>query len=125
MSVVILVEDDEAVREVLVEALGDAGVRVLDADCPNKALLLVSSTPECMAVVTDIDLRARIDGFAVAERALEMNSDLAIIYISGQREHWLRRTMKSWERSITKPFVPDELVEVLRELESPAERPLA
>jgi CheY-like chemotaxis protein len=122
MSVVILVEDDSAVREILVHTLGHAGVRVLDADCPNKALLLVSSTPECMAVVTDINLHARMDGFDVAERALEMNSDLAIVYISGHYEHWLRRTMKSWERSLTKPFEPSELVEVLRELENSTDR---
>jgi CheY-like chemotaxis protein len=49
MSGVILVGDDKAVRKILVHTLEHAGTSVLDADCLNKALLLVSSTPECMA----------------------------------------------------------------------------
>jgi CheY-like chemotaxis protein len=49
MSGVILVGDDKAVRKILVHTLEHAGASVVDADCLNKALRLVSSTPGCMA----------------------------------------------------------------------------
>jgi CheY-like chemotaxis protein len=49
MTGVIVVGDGKAVRKILVHTLEHAGASVLDADYPNKALLLVSSTPECMA----------------------------------------------------------------------------
>ncbi|WP_424140591.1 response regulator [Roseomonas chloroacetimidivorans] len=119
MSVILLVKGDKALREILAKTLKNARIRVLKAEDLPAALALLSSTPDCTALIGDVDFSDPVNGLGAAERVREMDLDLAFVTISGTSEHWLKRRGTSWERSVTKTFEPGELVEALRELGSP------
>jgi DNA-binding NtrC family response regulator len=123
MSVVVLIADDLPVTGRLVTTLGAAGIEVLKADCSRSAVALANSTPACTAIVSDKVLSASTSGGHTAGQALQAAADLPFILISGNDEHWHRREMAGWKRSISKRFDLEQLVQALRELAGPGEQP--
>ncbi len=53
---VLVVEDDELVRELAVEFLSDAGFQVLEAGNGEEALSLLESNPNIRVLFTDINM---------------------------------------------------------------------
>ena len=64
MMKIILVDDDELVRSVLVEILRDAGHEVVETANPHEALGLPGAIGPPGLVITDIDLQSTLNGFA-------------------------------------------------------------
>jgi CheY-like chemotaxis protein len=81
---VLVVEDDELVREVAVEGLTEAGFEVVEAASAEEAL---ARCEEHVADVlfTDIRLPGSLDGWDVAEQCRETNPGLPVIYATGSR----------------------------------------
>src|SRR5215210_5518128 len=79
---VLVVEDDELVREVAVEGLTEAGFEVVEAASAEEAL---ARCEEHVADVlfTDIRLPGSLDGWDVAEQCRETNPGLPVIYATG------------------------------------------
>jgi CheY-like chemotaxis protein len=79
---VLVVEDDELVREVAVEGLMEAGFEVVEAASAEEAL---ARCEEHVADVlfTDIRLPGSLDGWDVAEQCRETNPGLPVIYATG------------------------------------------
>jgi hypothetical protein len=69
-TVILVVEDEALVRMVVSDTLADAGYRVIDAVNADDALLLLGLRADVEAVVTDVQMPSKLDGFAriVAER---------------------------------------------------------
>jgi CheY-like chemotaxis protein len=63
---VLLIEDDDIIRMVLVDAMTDAGFEVIEAVDAETALALAEATPCPDLIVSDINLGAGMDGFALA-----------------------------------------------------------
>src|SRR5688500_2705829 len=106
---VLLVEDELLVRELVEEALVDAGAEVLTADCGSAAQLLLeqrSFRPDVL--VTDINLGPGCDGFEVSRLALRMLPSLKVVYITGHAAH-LGRAGVEGSLLIPKPFDPDQM----------------
>jgi CheY-like chemotaxis protein len=85
--VVVLVAEDEAlVQEVVIAALEDAGFSAIVASSGDQALsILTKDASTIRALVTDIDLRSQITGWDVARHARELNPDLPVVYMTGDR----------------------------------------
>ncbi|MCK1337418.1 response regulator [Bradyrhizobium sp. 38] len=113
-STILLVEDEDLLREMLEETLVEAGYGVLSAASGEAAAGLLSGTSLPRALVTDINLgRARMDGWALARLVREHDPSCGILYVSGDSAH--RWASNGMPRSVIlpKPFAPAQLVEAL------------
>jgi CheY-like chemotaxis protein len=79
---ILVVEDDLIVGALAAEALEDAGFAVLTAASAEEAEVILGQ--EAVDVLfTDIDLGGR-DGFDLADRALEVQPWLSVVFASGR-----------------------------------------
>jgi DNA-binding response OmpR family regulator len=114
---VLYVEDEPLLRELAAIILEDAGFEVVMAENGRAAFeaLDEDGSPFC-AMVTDINLGAGPDGWAVAKRGRELNPALPVIYLTGASGHQWRAQGVPKSRLITKPFKPGEILQALRAL---------
>ncbi len=81
---VLLVEDEQDVREMTAEQLRDLGYRVLEAEDGAAALrLLEAGTPHVDLLVSDVGLPGGMNGRQLVEAARERYPDLLVIIITG------------------------------------------
>lgn len=79
------VEDEVLIQQLVEHELRDAGFGVVLASAAGEALeILDSGQYELQGLITDINLGAGADGWAVARRARELISGLPVIYVSGK-----------------------------------------
>jgi DNA-binding response OmpR family regulator len=114
---ILVVEDDQAIQDIVEDALSQGGFEVaIAASWEEAATLLIGNKGQYQALVTDIGLRGRLDGWEIARRAREINPDFPVVYMSGQHaEEW---TSKGVPNSImlAKPFAPAQLVTAVSQL---------
>lgn len=80
--VVLVVDDDEDVREVAADMLQDLGYVVVQACCGEEALELLEARPDLDVMVTDIRMPG-MSGLELAEQAAARRADMKIILVSG------------------------------------------
>ena len=115
----LLVDDEQALREVIAERLGDAGYRVEQAGTGEEALERLNEFAFDI-LITDLRLPG-VDGRQVLDEALARYPDITAIVITGfggVREA-VEVTRLGAEGFITKPFQFDEL---MHELSTAAEK---
>jgi CheY-like chemotaxis protein len=110
---ILVVEDDELIREFVVEALREQGFEVVEAENGEQALAWCGGH-EPDFLVTDIRLPGRIDGWEIAERCREHDTDLPVIYATGYSPVAARPVPGS--RCLQKPYHPDAIVSAVREM---------
>ena len=113
---VLVLEDDELVLDVTVQALEDAGYTVQMAESAAGALQYLEGPGLCQILLTDINLGEPLNGFAVVERVRVARPDIKVIYYSGLPSNWHNRPLGEHERRLNKPFSFAELLEAMREL---------
>ena len=102
---ILMVEDSEIVRGVLVRVIGDGGYDVVAAEDPAKALELLASEAPFDLLLTDIVLPG-MNGVELAEVIKGLQPSIRILFMSGYpREHRVDPT-----RLLAKPFSNDELL---------------
>jgi two-component system, cell cycle sensor histidine kinase and response regulator CckA len=79
---VLVVDDDEDVRELAVASLEDQGYRVLAAAGGAEALRLLAAERHVDVLFTDI-MMPGLDGFSLAKAALAEHPGLRVVYASG------------------------------------------
>jgi DNA-binding response OmpR family regulator len=115
---VLIVEDDHLIQSLVEEALTDGGFETVIAQSGEFAVeLFDSSERKFRVLITDIDLgRDKLSGWEVARHAREINSDLAVIYMSGDSgEHWASKGVPH-SIMLAKPFAPAQLVTAVSQL---------
>jgi CheY-like chemotaxis protein len=121
MTTVLVVDDDEDIRDVLRLNLEPAGYRVLAAADGAEALEMVErSRPD--AIVLDV-VMPRVDGWEVLRRLKARASELEAVPVVmltalGDREDRLRGGIEGAIRYMTKPFDPAALVALISEMAS-------
>jgi hypothetical protein len=115
---VLLVEDEELVRMMLVEVLKAAGYTVLDARHGDDALTLADRFQEPIdLLVTDMTMPG-FSGSELARRMREKRPSLRVLYISGYTE----QEAAQWARGnqpihyLQKPFHPDAFLTKARQI---------
>jgi signal transduction histidine kinase len=110
---ILIVDDDDSVRAVLVDNLKARGYRVLATDRGSEALALLESAP-CAAAVFDF-LMPEMNGAELARKARAMVPDLPIVFISGYSDTLALDTIDG-AVVLRKPFDLERLDEVLKDL---------
>src|SRR5215813_5796130 len=80
---VLVVEDDDDVREFAVRVLRDNGFRVLEAVNAGVALILLEQEIPIEVLFTDIVMPGEPDGIGLADRAKALRPDLRVLYTTG------------------------------------------
>ncbi|MBP0495216.1 response regulator [Pararoseomonas indoligenes] len=115
MCDVLVLEDDDLVLDVMVQALEDAGYAVRMAEHGDEALEYLASGP-CRLMLSDINLGEPMNGFDVVERARAARPDLKVIYLSGMPSNWAGRAFDERTRRLNKPFRFEELLRAIQEM---------
>ena len=117
MKRVLLVEDEDSIREMVALNLKMDGWEVLEAPSAERALELMHQSQPCDAALLDIMLPG-MDGLSLCETIRRDNSAIGIIMVSakGQEEDKIRGLSIGADDYITKPFSVSELVARLEAL---------
>ncbi|MBA3049886.1 response regulator [Brevundimonas sp. BR2-1] len=116
------VEDEVLIQQLVECELRDAGFGlVLAADAEEALEILDSGRYQIQGLITDVNLGAGADGWAVARHARELISGLPVIYVSGKDGHEWTSSGVPNSVMITKPFVPTQIVVAISSLLNAAE----
>ena len=117
LPIVLIIEDDESIQSIVEDALKEGGFETAIAPSGEEAVtLLQSGLVTYRALVTDIGLKGRIDGWEVAKKAREKEPTLPVIYMSGAHaQDWASRGVPN-SIMLTKPFAPAQLVTAVSQL---------
>jgi CheY-like chemotaxis protein len=115
---ILVVEDDEIIRETVQIALTDGGYDVVLASTGDEAMAKLDGTgTDLRALVTDVDLPpGHLTGWDVARHAREITPELPVLYMTGASGgEW---ASKGVPRSVllAKPFAPAQLVTAVSQL---------
>ncbi|MBL8629818.1 MAG: response regulator, partial [Rhodospirillaceae bacterium] len=88
-EVVLVVEDDDMVRETAVELLQILGYQTLVARSGVEALPILESQQHIDVLFTDIVMPGGIDGAVLAKKAIQMRPGLPVVFASGYTDNAL------------------------------------
>jgi CheY-like chemotaxis protein len=113
---VILVVEDEALTIMdLSDVLDAAGYEALQSASAERALGLLTGRSDIVALITDVELSGKTDGFDLARSAAQMRPDLPIVVVSGRSKPDPDR-MPAHARFVARPCGGEDILEVLRTL---------
>ncbi len=113
---VLVVEDDAAIRDIVVTILSMAGHRVLEAGDGEQAFDVAAAAEGPLdLLVTDIQLPGPLDGLTLSRVLVERYPELAVVYMSGDltADSKLPEGGVANARLLAKPFRRDGLMEVV------------
>ena len=115
--VILVVEDDQEIQIIVEDALTEGGFAPAIAPSGEEAVtLLRGNRGTYRALVADVKLRGRMDGWEVAKHAREIDPNFPIIYMTGAgADQWPSHGVPK-SLLLTKPFAPAQLVTAVSQL---------
>jgi signal transduction histidine kinase len=114
-ELILVVDDEQAVRGLAADALEELGYRAMQAKDGLDALRLLDQHPEVVLLLTDI-VMPDLNGRMLAERATQDRPDLRVLYMTGFANDALRPEGPSGavQHIMGKPFTIEELADKIR-----------
>ncbi|MDO4730697.1 MAG: response regulator transcription factor [Clostridia bacterium] len=111
MKKILIVEDEDSIREFIVINLERAGYKVVEADSGEQGLKKYEETKDFDLAILDVTLPG-INGFTVCKKLRAQNGLMGIIMLSARSQEMdkVNGLMLGADDYITKPFSPSELV---------------
>jgi two-component system, cell cycle sensor histidine kinase and response regulator CckA len=114
---ILLVDDEDAIRDLAALVLEAEGFRVLKAEHSDEALILLDGFKEPVhLLLTDVKMDPFLSGCELAKCIRLMRPEIAVMYISGYSGNPMVRQEVEEARAafLAKPFTPKDLVEKVR-----------
>ena len=105
---ILLVDDDDDVRETSADMLGELGYEVVQASNGDEALAILDQRPDLEVMVTDIRMPG-MSGLELSDLARRRRTDLKVILISG---YFVPQPIV--RRFLQKPFRTHELDQAIQ-----------
>ncbi len=120
-AAILVVDDDSSIRRFTCLLLKRATeAEVLEADSPRESLRIArASEKPIRLLISDIDLRAEIDGVALAGEIVAMSPETRVVLISGD-DSPRNRLRPEW-LFVRKPFGVSELIDAVDSLFLPGD----
>jgi len=114
-ELILVVDDEPAVRQFSVDALSEMGYPVLAAEGADTALALLDAHPAISLLFTDV-VMPQVNGRELADEALRRRPDLRVLFATGYSRNALERdgVLDPSVQVIGKPFTLDELAARIR-----------
>ena len=114
----LVIDDDEAVRELNEEVLRRSGMTVLSASDGHEGVKLFASHAESIGVVLLDRSMPALSGVDTFDAIRALRPDVKIILVSGHSEERVTQELASRGLSgfLEKPFAPEELLACVREV---------
>ena len=111
---ILIVDDEQSIREILMEALADVGYQTLDSANGEEALVVIERNPVDV-VLTDIEMPA-MNGFQLLEQVRERHPDIDVVMATGvlDAQVAVNAIRQGAADYVTKPFNFDEVDIVLQ-----------
>jgi CheY-like chemotaxis protein len=115
---VLLVEDDQLVRQMIAEALSDEGFEVIEASSGDEGAELLIDPDDIDIIFTDVRMPGLLDGIDLALRARELHPRIAVIVVSGYAPHLVERLDEMDPRPLFlgKPYRSSEIIQAIRQM---------
>jgi PAS domain S-box-containing protein len=116
-EIVLVVEDEPAVRQFSADALVELGYQVLEADGAQAALRLLAAHPDIALLFTDI-VMPDVNGRKLADEARRLRPNLKVLFTTGYTRNAVvhNGVLDPGVELISKPFTIDELAARVREI---------
>jgi PAS domain S-box-containing protein len=116
-ELVLVVEDEPAVRRFTVDAMGELGYRVIEADGAQAALQLVDAHPNIALLFTDI-VMPDVNGRKLADEARRRRPGLKVLFTTGYTRNAVvhNGVLDPGVQMIGKPFTIEQLAAKVREV---------
>ena len=108
---ILLVEDQQEVRQLAAQILQTAGYQIIESHHPSDALQLVQTQNEPIhLLITDIVMPG-MNGKELADQVIALRPEIKVLYISGYTENIivLQGVLKPNVNYLSKPFSPAQL----------------
>ena len=115
MPTVLVVEDDELIREVVKDELEDAGYKVILAQHADAAIEILEARRDIHLVFTDIDMPGSMNGLKLASSVRDRWPPIHIIITTGKARP---PTIPANALFISKPYVGRNVVAAMRTFEN-------
>jgi CheY-like chemotaxis protein len=115
---VLVIDDEEPIRVLIAEVLGEAGYSVLEAGDGPAGLEILRSSARVDLLITDVGLPGGFNGRQVADAARISRPELQVLFITGYAENAAvgAGQLDPGMQVITKPFAMAELSERVRDI---------
>ena len=115
---ILLLDDEQAIRELASEVLGEHGYRILLANDGPSALKILESNARVDLLITDVGLPGGLNGRQVADAARVNRADLKVLFITGYAENAAvgDGSLLPGMEILTKPFVMSTLAAKARHM---------
>jgi signal transduction histidine kinase/CheY-like chemotaxis protein len=116
-QVILVVEDDDIIRRLIVDALEDVGFKTLQANDGPSGLDILKSNEAINLLLTDIGLPG-LNGKQIADAALVDRAELKVLFMTGYAEAAVASSgfLREGMALITKPFEMESLIAKVNEL---------
>lgn len=112
----LLVEDDELVRDTVSLMLQEEGFAVVEAASAVEAIQLIRDGLDVPIIVTDVDLGVGPSGTELADTIHQLRPDLGVIFITGRTGSLSQRPHDKREAVLPKPFESEALSRLIQRL---------
>jgi len=113
---ILVVEDEDAIRTIVVTVLGRRGYQVLAASTPSAAVDIFRAHAGAIdLMITDV-IMPEMNGQALADRLVAERPDLRVLFISGFTDGVTLDDRKPNVSFLSKPFQPSELAGKVQEM---------
>lgn len=109
-QIVLVVDDDVAVRSFTADLLRSIGLRVLEADDAQDALKLLKQEPEMRLMLTTVTLPGNLNGDRLADEARRLHPKIKILFTSAQTtQSEAKASSSKLKPLLRKPYLEHEL----------------
>jgi len=117
LPLILVVEDDQLIQSLVEATLSDGGFDIAVTTSGEEAVtLLKGHKGKYRALVTDINLQGKMDGWEVAQHAREIEPEFPVVYMSGAAAaEWASKGVPN-SIILPKPFAPAQLLTAVSNL---------